>query len=79
MCSLLNGTWESVEVGKDNTFNTNAKEDIFETVVVPEVEDPYGGPNCICSCHKVEEQAFKSRQRHCIPCGTKVRIIDLFY
>ncbi|KRT82144.1 hypothetical protein AMK59_3771 [Oryctes borbonicus] len=67
--SLLNGTWENVEVGKNTTFNT--KEDVYETIVVPEVEDPYGGPNCICTCHNVEDQAFKSRSRHCVPCGTK--------
>ncbi|GJQ82884.1 hypothetical protein Trydic_g19327, partial [Trypoxylus dichotomus] len=67
--SLLNGTWENVEVGKDNTFNS--KEDVYETIIVPEVEDPFGGPNCICTCHNVEDQAFKSRSRHCIPCGTK--------
>ncbi|KAK9701167.1 Myb-like DNA-binding domain [Popillia japonica] len=70
--SLLNGTWENIEVGKDSTFNT--KEDVYETIVVPEVDDPYGGPNCICSCHNVEDQAFKSRSRHCIPCGTKGRV-----
>ncbi|KAI4468576.1 yy1 associated protein-related [Holotrichia oblita] len=70
--SLLNGTWENIEVGKDSTFNN--KEDVYETIIVPEVEDPYGGPNCICSCHNVEDQAFKSRSRHCIPCGTKGRV-----
>lgn len=73
----MNGTWENIEVGKDSTFNT--KEDVYETIVVPEVDDPYGGPNCICSCHNVEDQAFKSRSRHCIPCGTKVYRLFVLY
>ena len=40
-------------------------------VVVPDMEDPFGGPNCSCSCHNVDDDVFKARSRHCKSCGTK--------
>lgn len=71
---LLNGPSEVLPLGKGTDINPSSSDDLYESVIVPEVEDPYGGPNCVCDCHKSDEEAFKSRQRHCIPCGTKVRI-----
>lgn len=67
---LLNGPWETIELGKDSTVPNNG-EDIFETIIVPEIDDPYGGTNCICSCHDTNDSDLKSRLKHCVPCGTK--------
>lgn len=57
-----------MEIGDDGLTDNSG----YETIIVPEVEDPYGGPNCSCNCHNVDDAAFKSRTRHCVPCGTKV-------
>lgn len=61
---LINGAWETICLSKDT-------DDTFEHLVLPEVDDPYGGPNCICNCHSVEDDRFKARSQHCTPCGTK--------
>lgn len=65
--SLLKGVWEQMETRRE--FNLH--EDFFETVNVPEMEDQFGGHNCICSCHESEDVTFKSRAQHCVPCGLK--------
>ncbi|KAF5275263.1 hypothetical protein FQA39_LY06923 [Lamprigera yunnana] len=65
--SLLQGVWEEIDARRD----FNASEDIFETVTVPEMEEEYGGVNCICTCYKGEDLLFKSKSQHCIPCGIK--------
>ena len=59
--------WEVVDL------NVEPKSDleIFETVTLPEVEDPYGGPNCKCDCHEVDDGMFQNRNRHCVNCGLK--------
>ncbi|XP_017777244.1 PREDICTED: uncharacterized protein LOC108563156 [Nicrophorus vespilloides] len=59
---LMRGSWEKMEMTND---------DHYEMITIPDVEDPYGGPTCICQCHNVEDQIFKSRSKHCVPCGTK--------
>lgn len=81
---LLNGPSDTLQVGKGidgNLGKGGANEDMTETIVLPDVEDPYGGPNCICDCHKThnDDEAFKTRARHCIPCGTKVIFINSNY
>lgn len=65
---LLNGPWEMIELGKDSSVPNTGE---FETIIVPEVDDPYGGINCICSCHETDSTDLKSRLKHCVPCGTK--------
>lgn len=62
--------WEEINCDDGEEIEDNDK--LFETLTLPEVEDPYGGPNCICKCHKIDNEMYKSRNRHCIPCGTKV-------
>lgn len=61
--------WETIQCDEDNLDEEN---NTYETIALPEVEDPYGGPNCICKCHKIDDEMYASRARHCIPCGTKV-------
>ncbi|KAJ8942700.1 hypothetical protein NQ318_023432 [Aromia moschata] len=67
--SLLEGPYETIDVSKE--LSRPDDEEIFETITVPDVEDKYGGPSCICNCHQIEDPEFKSRYRHCIRCGTK--------
>ncbi|KAG8258981.1 B cell differentiation [Homalodisca vitripennis] len=38
---------------------------LFETIVVPDLPDPYGNANCICPCHATQ------KNRHCVSCGIK--------
>ncbi|XP_044264202.1 uncharacterized protein LOC123011021 [Tribolium madens] len=45
--------------------------EICETVVLPDMDDPYGGSSCICSCHNDENLQFKTRSQHCKNCGLK--------
>lgn len=76
---LLNGPSETLPLSKGTDTNPAkgiSSEDLFEIVTIPDVEDPYGGTNCICDCHSIHlDEAFKTRQKHCIPCGTKVNIL----
>uniref|UniRef100_A0A1Y1MDI7 Myb-like domain-containing protein n=1 Tax=Photinus pyralis TaxID=7054 RepID=A0A1Y1MDI7_PHOPY len=65
--SLLNGVWERMETRRE--FNLH--EDVFETVNVPEMEDHYGGHNCVCTCHESNDVTFKSPGQHCVKCGLK--------
>lgn len=66
--SLLNGTWEELDM--DTVTEENCA---YETITVPDLEDPYGGPTCICSCHSSEITSYKGRARHCLSCGKRVR------
>jgi len=47
-------------------------QDVFERVELPVLPDPYGGDTCICTCHESENEKFRNRSQHCIPCSTKV-------
>nr|CAH7758945.1 unnamed protein product [Callosobruchus chinensis] len=67
--SLLEGPYESIDI--DREINKTSSEEPYEVIKVPEVEDKYGCPSCICSCHEIEDPEFKTRYRHCIKCGTK--------
>lgn len=61
--------WENVQCDEENL---SEEKEPYESITLPDTEDPYGGPNCICGCHKNEDEMYASRARHCIPCGTKV-------
>lgn len=74
--SLLNGPYETISICNDNE-NKSDNGEVFETITIPDYEDPYGGPHCICNCHNTEDQIFKSRQQHCIPCGKKVCLLEI--
>lgn len=81
---LLNGPCENLPLAKGTDTNPakgTSSEDLFETITIPDVEDPYGGLNCICECHNThpEDDTYKTRQKHCTPCGTKVMDFDLRY
>lgn len=66
----MESSYETIDLHKEMSRPDN--EEIYETIAVPEAEDKYGGMNCTCSCHEIEDHEFKSRYRHCIPCGTRV-------
>lgn len=72
VCSLSSGPHEVIDLSKE--LARQPDEEIYETIVVPNTEDPYGGSHCICTCHNVENLRFKSRTQHCKKCGLKVRI-----
>ncbi|XP_066142962.1 uncharacterized protein mute isoform X1 [Euwallacea fornicatus] len=67
--SLLDGHYETIDINKELARPDN--EQIYETFVVPNTEDKYGGQNCICHCHKIEDNEYKSRYKHCNSCGLK--------
>lgn len=50
-----------------------SEEDLFETVVVPDQLDAYGGDNCACTCHSSHDDKYRNRIAHCMSCGTRVR------
>ncbi|KAJ8976865.1 hypothetical protein NQ317_014260 [Molorchus minor] len=66
--SLLEGPYETIDINKEMS---KTEDEIYETITVPNIEDKYGGPSCICNCHQIEDPEFKSRYRHCIRCGTR--------
>ncbi|KAL1513123.1 hypothetical protein ABEB36_002583 [Hypothenemus hampei] len=67
--SLLEGPYEKIDVNKELSRPEN--ENFYDTFVVPNTEDKYGGQNCICHCHKIEDKEYKSRYKHCNLCGLK--------
>lgn len=67
--SLLEGPYETIDLSKELARPHN--EDVYETFVVPNTEDKYGGQNCICHCHRIEDTEYKSRSKHCTACGLK--------
>ncbi|CAH1126559.1 unnamed protein product [Ceutorhynchus assimilis] len=67
--SLLEGPYETIDINKEMARPDN--EELYETFVVPNTEDKYGGQNCICHCHKIEDNEYKSRYKHCNTCGLK--------
>lgn len=68
--SLLEGPYETLDLNKE--LARRETEELYETFVVPNTEDKYGGPNCICHCHRIEDNEYKSRLKHCNSCGLKV-------
>ncbi|CAG9863585.1 unnamed protein product [Phyllotreta striolata] len=67
--SLLEGPYETIDVNKE--LARPPDEESFETIIVPDIPDKYGGMTCICSCHEIEDEEYKSRYRHCTRCGAK--------
>ncbi|XP_050305463.1 GON-4-like protein [Anthonomus grandis grandis] len=67
--SLLSGPYETIDINKE--LARPEGEEIFETFAVPNDEDKYGGQNCICHCHRIEDKEYKSRAKHCANCGLK--------
>ncbi|KAH1007204.1 hypothetical protein HUJ04_004470 [Dendroctonus ponderosae] len=67
--SLLEGPYETIDINKELARPDN--EEMYETFVVPNTEDKYGGQNCICHCHRIEDNEYKSRFKHCNSCGLK--------
>jgi hypothetical protein len=49
------------------------EEDLFETLVVPDQQDAFGGDACACTCHNSSDDKYRSRAAHCVSCGTRVR------
>ncbi|PNF25535.1 hypothetical protein B7P43_G05199 [Cryptotermes secundus] len=48
-----------------------SEEDLFETLVVPDQQDAYGGDNCACTCHSSRDDKYRNRIAHCMSCGTR--------
>lgn len=66
---------------KTKTYAEDAPE-LYENVEIPvstSHEDPYGGDNCKCECHNLDDHNLKSRSEHCVSCGTRVCRILKFY
>ncbi|XP_021924612.1 uncharacterized protein LOC110832158 isoform X2 [Zootermopsis nevadensis] len=47
------------------------EEDLFETLVVPDQQDAYGGDTCACTCHSSRDDKYHSQAAHCMSCGTR--------
>lgn len=67
--SLLEGPYEKLDINKELARQDD--EEIYEKFVVPNTEDKYGGVNCVCHCHKIEDNEYKSRYKHCNSCGLR--------
>lgn len=65
--------WEDIDY--DSTTSKNVEENVecFESLKVPDMDDPYGTITCICTCHNSSNEEYSSRNRHCLSCGTKVK------
>ncbi|XP_029163698.1 uncharacterized protein LOC114935123 [Nylanderia fulva] len=58
---------------KNTTYIENAPE-LYENIELPTAtcqEDPYGGENCKCDCHNIDDSSLKSNSEHCVSCGTR--------
>lgn len=67
---MLEGPYETIDLKKDQSL---PNDETYETLTIPDIKDKYGCPSCICNCHNIEDPEFKTRFRHCIKCGMKVR------
>ncbi|KAL3287114.1 hypothetical protein HHI36_001595 [Cryptolaemus montrouzieri] len=61
--TLLNGTWEIIDVNKE--LCRPEDEAAFESVTISDSEDSA----CACSCHKIDEQ--QPLKQHCVNCGLR--------
>lgn len=70
---MTSGPHELLDVSKE--LARQPDEDICETVILPDTEDPYGGASCICACHIADstQTHFHTRSLHCSKCGLKVQ------
>jgi hypothetical protein len=64
--------FEEMDLGDVDNEQLN-EEDLFETLVVPDQQDAYGGENCACTCHNSRDDKYRNRIEHCMSCGTRVR------
>ncbi|KAJ9585932.1 hypothetical protein L9F63_020440, partial [Diploptera punctata] len=64
--------FEDMEIGDSNKVRDD---DLFETLVIPNQPDTFGGDNCACKCHQVSPQ---SKSAHCLSCGTRVETSKIF-
>ncbi|EZA48975.1 GON-4-like protein [Ooceraea biroi] len=58
---------------KNVTYTENAPE-LYENIELPIIayqEDPYGGDNCKCDCHNMDDPNLKNNSDHCVSCGTR--------
>ncbi|KAG5313409.1 GON4L protein, partial [Acromyrmex insinuator] len=58
---------------KNTTYMENASE-LYENIELPTAtyqEDPYGGENCKCDCHNIDEASSKNNSEHCVSCGIR--------
>ncbi|KYN43105.1 GON-4-like protein [Trachymyrmex septentrionalis] len=58
---------------KNITYMENASE-LYENIELPTAtyqEDPYGGENCKCDCHNIDEASSKNNSEHCVSCGIR--------
>ncbi|XP_025269827.1 uncharacterized protein LOC105249161 isoform X1 [Camponotus floridanus] len=58
---------------KNITYIENAPE-LYENIELPTAsyqEDPYGGENCKCDCHNIDDPNLKNNSEHCVSCGTR--------
>ncbi|XP_060537250.1 uncharacterized protein LOC132708723 isoform X2 [Cylas formicarius] len=67
--SLLQGPYETININKELTRGDD--EELYEKIVVPNTEEKYGGISCDCHCHKIEDNEYKCRYKHCISCGLR--------
>lgn len=71
----MQGDYEQIDIRSE--MSRTDSEILSENITIPDGEDVYGGSSCICSCHRIEDPEFKSRHRHCIPCGIKVKALTI--
>ncbi|XP_069685710.1 uncharacterized protein [Periplaneta americana] len=62
--------FEEMDFGDVDNKNLGEKE-LYETLVVPDQEDAYGGDRCACTCHDSRDDKFRDRSSHCLSCGTR--------
>ncbi|XP_050450458.1 uncharacterized protein LOC126850996 isoform X2 [Cataglyphis hispanica] len=58
---------------KNIIYTENAPE-LYENIELPTAsyqEDPYGGENCKCDCHHIDDPNLKNKSEHCVSCGTR--------
>ncbi|XP_012272337.1 GON-4-like protein isoform X2 [Orussus abietinus] len=58
---------------KNKVYTEDAPE-LYETVEMSaptSQDDPYGGENCKCECHTLDNPSLKIGNEHCVSCGTR--------
>ncbi|XP_024937554.1 GON-4-like protein [Cephus cinctus] len=58
---------------KTKVYSEDAPE-LYENIEIPisiSQEERYGGENCKCECHNLDDPNLKARSEHCASCGTR--------